>query len=147
MANQRPPSPLGLSLPATSSGPASCPCGSGSPVTLCCGRIHADPTLAVTAEQLMRARYSAFVLHRRAFLEISWHSSTRPDRIDLDHDTEWLGLTITKVVAGGPKDDVGEVAFIARLREAASGESVQQLVEHSRFVREDGRWRYLDALR
>ncbi len=94
----------------------------------------------------MRARYSAFALHRRSFLERSWHSSTRPDVIGLDGDTVWTGLTITTVVAGGEHDAEGEVAFVARLREG-SGPDEQQLVEHSRFVREHGHWVYLDALR
>ncbi len=95
----------------------------------------------------MRARYSAFSLRRRRFIEASWHPSTRPEHVDLDDRTEWLGLTITKVVAGGPSDLQGEVAFTARLcdgDEPQRGE--QQLVEHSRFQRVDGRWFYLDAI-
>lgn len=95
----------------------------------------------------MRARYSAYALGRRPFLEASWHSTTRPDHIGVDDDTEWIGLTITETVAGGPNDDRGEVAFVARLREGSSGDrSEQRLVEHSRFVREGGHWVYLDAV-
>ncbi len=95
----------------------------------------------------MRARYSAFVLRRRGFLEASWHPSTRPVSIDLDDDTEWTGLTIRTVIAGGPGDLVGEVAFTARLRDPATpNETEQQLVEHSRFVRENDLWLYLNAI-
>lgn len=95
----------------------------------------------------MRARYSAFVLGRRAFLETTWHPTTRPRPVDLDDGTEWLGLEITEVIAGGPDDREGAVAFVARFRDAAapSGET-RQLMEHSRFERVDDRWFYVDAL-
>ena len=44
--------------------------------------------------------------------------------------------------ATGP--DTAEVAFVARYR--VGGGSAVKMREHSRFVREDGRWYYLDAL-
>ncbi len=95
----------------------------------------------------MRARYSAFVLRRRSFLERSWHPSTRPETVDLDDEAEWLGLTVDhhSYEEGA---DRGEVTFTARFRDSrgTGGDAVRQLVEHSRFVREDGCWFYLDAI-
>ena len=40
----------------------SCPCGSGDALHQCCGPLHRGRLKAETAEQLMRSRYSAYVL-------------------------------------------------------------------------------------
>lgn len=45
-------------------------------------------------------------------------------------------------MAGGPDDDTGRVRFSARYR---LGQTEYHLDEDSRFVRQDGRWVYLDA--
>jgi len=44
----------------------------------------------------------------------------------------------------GTATDRAEVAFLARYR--IGGGSAVRMTEHSRFVREDGSWYYLDAL-
>jgi SEC-C motif-containing protein len=91
---------------------------------------------------LMRSRYSAFVLGLEAYLLASWHPSTRPATLDLaaDAGTKWLGLTVKK----HQQQDAthATVEFVARYRIAGRG---QRLHEISRFVREDGRWFYLDG--
>jgi SEC-C motif-containing protein len=46
-------------------------------------------------------------------------------------------------VAGGVDDDEGIVEFRATYREPGGGVGVQH--ERSRFVREDGRWFYVDG--
>lgn len=38
-----------------------CPCGENSTYEKCCGSFHRGEMNAVTSEQLMRSRYSAFV--------------------------------------------------------------------------------------
>ena len=40
-----------------------CPCGKGS-YTQCCEPLHLGTAKALTAEQLMRSRYSAFALQQ-----------------------------------------------------------------------------------
>lgn len=54
-----------------------CPCGSTHSYQNCCNRIHEALRQAESAEQLMRARYSAFCLERIDFLYESFHPQTR----------------------------------------------------------------------
>ncbi len=118
-----------------------CPCGSRQPLAACCGRYHAGEP-APTAEALMRSRYSAFVLKDSDYLARTWHPSTRPQSIDLDHTPQWTGLEIRAVEGGGAVDDSGTVEFVARYR-TASGLGAQH--ETSRFRRENGHWLYVDG--
>ncbi|UKE50984.1 SEC-C domain-containing protein [Xanthomonas translucens] len=118
-----------------------CPCGRPRHYAQCCGLYHAGAA-APDAETLMRSRYSAYVRRDADYLRASWHPSTRPAQLELDTHTTWLGLTVQRVIASGA--DSAEVAFLARYR--IGGGSAVRMIEHSRFVREDGRWYYLDAL-
>ncbi len=116
----------------------------------CCGRFidHFDITPAPDAEHLMRSRYSAFVLERSDYLLATWHSSTRPASLDFETGAKWLGLEMREHKATG--SDTAEVEFVARYRLAGkhapngAGPAVR-LHERSRFVREDGRWFYVDG--
>lgn len=121
--------------------PVVCPCGSDNKISVCCGRWHAGEP-APDAEALMRSRYSAYVLELRDYLLATWHVSTRPASLELEAATHWLGLSVKQHVLTGV--DTAEVEFIARYR--IGGGSAVRLHEHSRFVREHGRWLYLDAL-
>ncbi|MDR6674750.1 YchJ family metal-binding protein [Xanthomonas sp. 1678] len=118
-----------------------CPCGRPREYAQCCGPYHAGAA-APDAESLMRSRYCAYVRRDADYLRASWHPSTRPAELALDTQTTWLGLTVQSVLATGA--DTAEVAFLARYR--IGGGSAVRMTEHSRFVREDGRWYYLDAL-
>ncbi len=117
-----------------------CPCGSGQRYATCCGRWHAGEP-APTAEALMRSRYSAFVLRNEPYLLASWHTSRRPSRVTFDSQQKWLGLKVVASVSTG--EDSAEVEFIARYR--IGGASAARLHERSRFVRDGGRWFYLDG--
>jgi SEC-C motif domain protein len=129
---------------------AECPCGQrharGQALALaaCCGRYLDQDEPAPDAERLMRSRYSAFVLQRPAYLLATWHPSTRPAELTLEAGTQWLGLAVKSHRATGP--DSAEVSFVARSRRAGSGGGqAHRLVERSRFVREGGRWFYVDG--
>ncbi len=119
-----------------------CPCGSGLPYAGCCGRLHAGSATAATAEQLMRARYSAFAVGDPAYLLATWHSTTRPPTVDLDPRIRWIGLEVLRTTGGGLLGSVGTVEF--RAHSVVDGAAGSQH-EDSRFVREDGQWRYLDG--
>ena len=123
--------------------PGSCPCGSAKKYAACCGALHAG-RVARTPEQLMRSRYSAYVLRLEAYLLHTWHPSTRPDALHLEtDDTRWLGLNIHSREAGGPHDDLGWVSFSASYR---SGLQAHTLTERSEFLRlPDGRWVYVNG--
>ncbi|MDT0329225.1 YchJ family protein [Nocardiopsis lambiniae] len=118
-----------------------CLCGGGE-YGSCCGRAHHGTWAANTAEALMRSRYSAFAVGDREYLARTWHPDTRPARVEVDPRTEWTGLEILGTEGGTPFHGEGTVRFRARYRE---GGRAGEMVEHSRFVRVDGAWVYLDA--
>jgi SEC-C motif-containing protein len=95
-----------------------------------------------TAEALMRSRFEAFRDGDADWLLASWHRSTRPASVDLSRNPRWRGLQIVDTEAGTAADDTGVVEFRATYLHQGK---VQVLHERSRFVRDGGRWYYLDA--
>ena len=89
----------------------------------------------------MRSRYSAYALRLERYLLDTWHADTRPSRLELTPTTKWLGLKLLDGAQIAP--DRAEVEFVARYREG--GGSAVRLQERSRFVREEGRWYYVDG--
>ncbi len=124
--------------------PVRCPCLSGETYDDCCGRLHRGEADAPTAERLMRARFSAFAVGDAAYLVRTWHPSTRPERgqLELDSSIRWYRLDVLGTTGGGLLDRAGTVHFRAYFRGASKG--VQE--ENSSFVREGGRWFYVDGL-
>lgn len=89
----------------------------------------------------MRSRYSAFVLDELDYLLDTWHSSTRPASLEPNAPgTKWLGLDVRRHML--QDNDHATVEFVARFRQ--NGRASRQH-EISRFVREDGRWFYVDG--
>ena len=119
--------------------PKRCPCGTGLPYADCCGRLHDGTAAAATAEQLMRSRYSAFVVGDAAYLLQTWHPSTRPRSLELDPEVRWTGLEIVATTGGSMLETEGIVEFRAHRRDGEQSEL-------SRFRRENGRWFYLDGV-
>jgi SEC-C motif domain protein len=97
----------------------------------------------MTAEALMRSRFNAFRDADVEWLLASWHPSTRPAEIDLGNNPRWRGLQIVDVVDGAVDDLSGVVEF--RATYVASPGEVRVRHERSRFIRDGGRWYYLDA--
>ncbi len=122
-----------------------CPCGLPADYAACCGRYHAGEA-APDAERLMRSRYSAYVRQLPDYLRQTWHPDTRPAELSLDEApgqrTQWLGLSVNEHTVTGP--DSAEVRFTARYR--IGGSSAVRMTEHSRFLRIDNCWYYLDAV-
>jgi SEC-C motif-containing protein len=119
-----------------------CPCGTGLTYGECCGPVHTDERRAATAEQLMRSRYSAFAAGLPDYLLASWHPSTRPDTVELEHDVVWRSLEIVGLAGGGPFDSTGAVEFRAAWRQGAQR---GVLHERSSFRCEGGAWFYVDG--
>ncbi|WP_431094804.1 YchJ family protein [Polaromonas aquatica] len=126
-----------------------CPCGRTGPAqkpllfTNCCGRYldHFDAVPAPDAESLMRSRYTAFVAGHADYLLATWHTTQRPASIEFDPGVRWLGL---EVRSHRQLDAThAEVEFVARQK--SSGGPAVRLHERSRFVREEGRWYYVDG--
>lgn len=90
----------------------------------------------------MRSRYSAYVMGNAEYLRQSWASTTCPPDLKLESDLKWIGLKIQRCEAGGVDDMEGLVEFVARYK--VNGRA-GRLHEASRFIRENGRWVYLDG--
>ena len=119
--------------------PTTCPCGSAESYDSCCGPLHRGARQAETAVELMRSRYSAFVLGEVDHLFRTWHPRTRPAGLvedGLDTGRTWTGLEVL---------DHGEdwVEFDAHYT-VGGVPGVQH--ERSRFERRAGRWVNVEAL-
>ncbi len=125
-----------------------CPCGNAINYSECCEPIIKGVRPAETAEQLMRARYTAYTKAEMDFI----FESTHPEhREGYDHEgtkawaenSEWLGLEIISTSKGGKDDTSGEVEFIARFKDAG------KLLEHhenGQFRKENGIWLFTDGV-
>jgi SEC-C motif-containing protein len=120
-----------------------CPCGNANKeYTDCCARYLNGREDAATAEALMRSRYTAYTLENEDYLLATWHPSTRPDSLKLADGPhkKWLGLRVSRHEQTGENHSV--VEFVARYK---VGGRAHRLHEISRFVRESGRWFYVDG--
>ncbi len=128
-----------------------CPCGSDETYVKCCGPFHLamalEPAIGVslgehldapTPESLMRSRYSANVLGLIDYLLATWHPSTSPGELELS-PVKWLGLEVKQHQTSG---DAGVVEFVARYRVDGRAHRMHEI---SRFVREEGKWFYIDG--
>ncbi len=124
-----------------------CPCGSGIAYSECCEPVILGSRTAETAEQLMRARYTAYTVARVDFLFESTHPAHREGynhngTKEWSERSEWLGLEIVGTNNGGPDDAVGEVEFIARFRESGVK---REHHESGQFKKDDGRWYFTEG--
>lgn len=121
--------------------PSSCWCGQAQLPTHCCLPHIEGTSIPKTAEQLMRSRYSAYVLERSNYLQDTWHVSTRPPH-GADYATpgiKWLGLIVHTHES---TDNQASVRFTARCKISGRMTRMQEL---SHFVFENGRWWYLNG--
>lgn len=146
---------MAASLASTKQRPVDCPCGGAAPnlragskpprFDACCGRYIDGGAAAPTALELMRSRYSAYVLGDSHYLRDTWAPQTCPADLDADTDApdapRWLGLQIKRFT---PVDEShAEVEFVARYK---VGGKAHRLHESSRFLKgDDARWRYVDG--
>ncbi|MBU0964941.1 MAG: SEC-C domain-containing protein [Proteobacteria bacterium] len=122
--------------------PDICPCGSGKSFSACCQPLLAGDLSADSATELMRSRYTAYVVRDVSYILRTWHPSTRPARIDPHTIPAWNGLEII-----GPEtiDETGRATVEFKARASASSVRMLLLHENSRFVRENGHWLYVDG--
>lgn len=118
-----------------------CYCDSKKEFSLCCEPFVSGAQQPSSAEELMRSRYSAFVLGESAYL---LKTTTKENRHDEDEklikefaqSVIWLGLDVVEV-------KMQSVEFKAYYKDALG---VQVLHEKSNFIKEDGMWLYKDGL-
>jgi SEC-C motif domain protein len=132
--------------------PVDCPCGGASPskrpnakaprYEACCGRFIEGRACPANALELMRSRYTAYVLGELAYLRATWSEQTCPPDLDVsDTSTRWLGLDIK--AHSSVDADHEEVEFVARYK--VNGRA-HRLHERSRFERNQaGHWIYMSG--
>lgn len=124
-----------------------CPCGNNKTYEECCEVFIKDKSKPETAEQLMRARYTAYTKGKVDYLLRTHESSTRPTKernklLKWMNSVEWLGLVIVKTERGMEDDNAGKVEFRAVF--IADG-FTQAIHEESIFVRNRGAWLYVSG--
>jgi SEC-C motif-containing protein len=123
-----------------------CPCSSGRNVDACCGPILAG-TPALTAEALMRSRYTAFVRGDIEYIDRT-HAPEKRDTMERSatkrtfNAVEWVRLEILQTACGGLSDDTGMVEFATHFRQNGAAMIHR---ERSNFRRDDGLWVYVDG--
>jgi SEC-C motif domain protein len=127
----------------TPAGGDRCPCLSGEVFGSCCEPFLTGRAEAPTAEQLMRSRYTAFVVGAADHLRRTWHPSTRPADLELDPSIRWYRLDVLRRERGGPLDAEGVVEFRAYSRHEGARHEQHEV---SRFIREGGRWWYVSGV-
>jgi SEC-C motif-containing protein len=126
-----------------------CPCDSYNTYKTCCSIAHKNIKAVKTAHQLMRSRYSAFVMVNIEYLQRSHHSSKRPSKkeaLEIEQwskSVKWMELEIVQTTDGLENDLMGSVEFKAFYIENTNEQVIH---EHSRFCQENGHWVYMDAI-
>lgn len=125
-----------------------CPCGSGFYYSECCELIISGRKEAVTAQALMRSRYTAFTRANADYLMRSHATKTRPVKEQKNiekwaRSVTWMGLTILRSQDGEINDESGYVEFKALYLEDGK---LQQIHEKSLFERENGKWMYVSGM-
>jgi SEC-C motif-containing protein len=124
-----------------------CPCGSEVSLNDCCLPLIQGKRKASTAEQLLRARYTAFTQGEIDFILNTHHSRTRnevkrEEIEDWSKNSEWLGLKIVQMESGKADDQQGMIIFAAQYK---TNGKTEDHWEKSMFEREEGEWKFLDA--
>ncbi|MDR3335405.1 MAG: YchJ family protein [Treponema sp.] len=124
-----------------------CPCGSGLAYTECCEPYITGVRTPLTAEALMRSRYSAYVEHAVDYIITTSvvNQEEAKGKIDVQQtrnwseQSRWLGLKILSVIQGGPEDAQGTVEFEATY-ERNGFRDIHH--ERARFKKQNNRWFY-----
>jgi SEC-C motif-containing protein len=124
-----------------------CYCGSLKPFSECCEPLLAGKERAMTAEALMRSRYTAFAVADMAYVERTTDPVRRSDfdRVESEKwakESEWRGLEILATTAGSETDTLGSVEFIATYK---SKGFIQQHHESAQFRKIDSEWFFVDG--
>lgn len=121
-----------------------CLCGSQLQYELCCQPFHQHKKKPVTAESLMRSRFTAYAMQNEAYLLETWDAKKRPEAINFaKEEAEWTRLEIVSIKKGEEKDKKGIVEFKAYYSIDDEGYVMNEI---SRFKKEEGKWLYLDGL-
>ncbi|MBC7473822.1 MAG: YchJ family protein [Candidatus Sericytochromatia bacterium] len=122
-----------------------CPCGTKLFYSECCEPIIKNIKKPLTAEKLMRSRYSAYAKTEILYLletthYLQRHLYNQDGMRKWSENSEWQNLEIIATKDGNENDLIGEVEFIAHYLENGEKKSHHEL---SFFKKEDDKW-YFD---
>ncbi len=125
-----------------------CYCNSKKAFNECCEPIILGKQDAETAEQLMRSRYTAFVVANVNYLMNSHHPKTRPSKerkniLKWTKSVTWINLEIVSKHKGQENDTDGCVEFKALFMENGK---IEYIHENSYFVKENNKWYYKSGI-
>ncbi len=124
-----------------------CVCGIGESTETHCLPLIKGEKFPDTAEALMRARYSAYVLGEIDYV-LATHTPEAAEDVDRkstelwSKQSKWLGLEVTATDKGGPEDSEGTVEFVARYK--LRNVTVEHR-ERAHFEKRDGKWLFSEA--
>lgn len=118
-----------------------CYCNSNKSFEICCEPYLNKQTLPITPEQLMRSRYSAYVLQNADYLMGTTHVSERKhysksEILEWAKSNTWMKLEVIKAF-----DDI--VEFKAYYLDSTLKAKIHH--EKSSFKQENGVWFYVDG--
>lgn len=125
-----------------------CPCCSGKAYAECCEPII-NAESASTALRLMRSRYTAYHNGQAKYLYNTTHQRTRDqfkqnEIAEWSKENNWIKLEIISVEHGNINDARGIVEFKAYFKNKKG--TIEILHEKSTFLKENGKWFYLDGI-
>lgn len=124
-----------------------CHCGSGKNYSECCGLFISKKEVPATAQELMRARYSAFVEVDVDFI-MDTASPDQPNAMSREavkrwaEKTDWKKLEIISIEKGEKGDSTGIVEFKAY---SAVDNTIQVHHERASFAKKNGKWFFEDG--
>lgn len=127
---------------------SSCPCCSNKKYKKCC-KVYHEGILPKTAKELMQSRFSAYSLGKADYIIKTTHKDNNDFTSDIDtwkndilnfcHNTEFRRLDVLEFIDGEMESFVTFKATLFQNDQDVS------FVEKSRFLKEDGRWFYVDG--
>jgi SEC-C motif-containing protein len=126
-----------------------CFCGSNKLFSDCCEPIIKGKTQAITAEQLMRSRYSAYASVEPKYLMQTTHFSLLKNQNETDirawaEENKWQKLEVIATQKGQVEDSRGEVEFKAYFIDYEGKLQVHH--EKSTFLKEAEKWFYSSGI-
>ncbi|KZN58598.1 YchJ family protein [Pseudoalteromonas luteoviolacea] len=121
-----------------------CFCGQALPFEQCCNLFIAGQSKPENAEQLMRSRYSAYCVKNGEYIVSTYasekrHEHTVEDILLFANQVEFVNL---EVIHSDQDQSFQYVEFKASYIE---DQQLEVLHERSRFIKEGGKWMYLDG--
>lgn len=124
-----------------------CPCGSKQQYSKCCEPLIKGERHAKTAQELMRARYTAYAKAEIDFIAATIDPKRKSEfneksATDWSRKSTWHSLEIIDTQKGEEQDDTGKVEFIAHYTQKTNKTYHHEIAD---FRKEDGKWYFVDG--